>query len=513
MIVKSVSGIKLDLGESEDKLLSIAERELGCPPQYFRLLKKSLDARKKTDIKWIYSFECSAEKVAEKEEFVPVVEKAKIPDKPVIIVGSGPSGLFCALRLLKRGIKPILIERGKSVEDREKDCKIFVATKKLNEESNIQFGEGGAGTFSDGKLNTGTHSPLIKQVLRTFVSYGAPKEIEWLNKPHIGSDNLVKVVKNMRKAIIDGGGEVRFETKLVDIEVVQGKLKSVTISSGGSEEKIEPYALVTAIGHSARDTFKMLYDRGVMMKSKDFAVGVRIEHLQDEIGFSQYGSEYKRLPTADYKLTSHILDRSAFTFCMCPGGFVMPATSEEGGVVVNGMSNYARDGENANSALIVQVRKDDYGASSPLDGIEFQRRIERASYRAGGGEYRAPAQRVADFLSGKESSSLGRVLPTYPLGVEPCDLRACLPPLIVETLKTAIPDMDKRLRGFGGGDAVLTAPETRTSSPIRIERDEKMQSVTVSGLYPCGEGAGYAGGITSSAVDGIKVADALCDNL
>ncbi len=512
MNVKTVNNVKLNVGESEEKLLKVAEKELGCPPQYFRLLRKSLDARKKTDIKWVYSFECSAQKITRQQELLPIVPKKMRPDKPVLIVGSGPSGLFCALRLLSRGIQPILIERGKSVDERISDCKTFFEKGMLDCESNVQFGEGGAGTFSDGKLNTGTHSGYIKDVLKTFVRYGAPEEIEWLARPHIGSDKLVNVVKNMRSAIIEQGGMVRFSAKLVDVVIKDGKVSKAIIESGGDKEQLDVSTIVLAIGHSARDTFEMLNRRGVYMRSKDFAVGVRIEHLQSDVGFAQYGDAYKKLPAADYKLVSHKGDRAAFTFCMCPGGVVIPAASELGGVVTNGMSNYARDGANANSAVIVQVKREDFSSDDPLGGVEFQRKIEQAAFLAGGKDYKAPIQLLGDFLIGRESTSFGRIKPTYRRGTELGDLRAVLPDFIVDALKVAVPDMDGRLRGFCTHDALLVAPETRTSSPVRIERDDTMQSVTVKGVYPCGEGAGYAGGITSSAADGIRVADAICDN-
>lgn len=516
MTVKTINNIKLSLGSSENELVKIAEKELGAYPRYFRILKKSLDSRNKNAIKWVYSIECSDEEVLQKEESVEKLPQSKIPTLPVVVVGSGPSGLFCALRLLEYGIKPLVLERGKCVEEREKDCNSFFASGTLNTNCNVQFGEGGAGTFSDGKLNTGTHSEYIEKVLHSFVLHGAPREIEWLNKPHIGSDNLKNVVASMRKSIIAQGGSVRFNCLLQDIKVVDGKIKSIIVRGGdGKVEEIAICALITAIGHSARDTFEMMLNRGVYMRSKDFAVGVRIEHLQKDIGFSQYGKAHKLLPPADYKLVSHTGkdDRSAFTFCMCPGGVVMPSASEEGGVVVNGMSNYARDGVNANCALIAQVKREDYGGAHPLSGVNFQREIEQRAYEVGGGKFVAPLQKVGDFLLDKESKTLGEIQPTYARGTAFADLRAVLPRFITDTLKSAITDMDKRLRGFARYDALLTAPETRTSSPVRIERDKKMRSLTVKNLYPCGEGAGYAGGITSSAVDGIKVADAFCKNL
>ncbi len=508
MSLKTLSNIKLPISASEAELLKIAERALKRKPEHFEILKKSLDARDKNNVRFVYTIAFSAEKQPQKMQPLERLSKEKTPKKPVLIVGSGPAGLFAALRLLDRGIKPILVERGAPVEEREKKISAFFSEKILDPDSNIQFGEGGAGTFSDGKLNTQTHNPLIREVLEIFVRYGAPKEILWLNKPHIGSDNLKKIVKNMREDIILRGGQVCFHSRLIDLKIQNDSLKSATIKSREGEQTYEVSALVLAIGHSARDTFEMLLSRGVYLRQKDFAVGVRIEHLQEKIGFSQYGKSYPLLPAADYKLVSHASDRAAFTFCMCPGGFVMPAASEEGGVVTNGMSNYARDGKNANSALIAQVTQADFGEGA-LAGVEFQRRLERAAYLAGGKTYAAPVQKIGDFLSDKESSSFGEVLPTYAAGTAFADLRDVLPRGVVDSLKLAIADMDKRLKGFADPDGILTAVESRTSSPVRIERDENLESVCAKGLYPCGEGAGYAGGITSSAVDGLRVADAV----
>ncbi len=506
---QTLSNIKLRVGESEKELFKIAERKLKCKPAHFRILKKSLDARNKNDIRYIYTIEFSKYAEENGREETERLPDGKQPEKPVLVVGSGPAGLFCALRLLERGIRPIVIERGDCVEEREKKIRLFSLTGTLDKDSNVQFGEGGAGTFSDGKLNTGTHTGLNGRVYKTFVRFGAPEEILYLNKPHIGSDNLKKVVKNMREYIRKAGGRVEFNTKLVDLYVKNGSLCAVETEKDGKREKREISALVLAIGHSARDTFEMLCSRGVYMKQKEFAVGVRIEHLQSEIGRAQYGNAYSLLPAADYKLVSHASERAAFTFCMCPGGFVMPAASEEGGVVTNGMSNYARDGINANSALIVQVTGRDFGADHPLAGVEFQRKLERAAFMAGGNNYYAPVQLVGDFLSGKESSSFKSVLPTYPIGTTFAPMDAVLPSPITAAMRTAIADMDRKLKGFACPDAILTAVESRTSSPVRIERAEDLQSVSVKKIYPCGEGAGYAGGITSSAADGIRVADAV----
>ena len=517
MKIEKLSNIKLKIGESESVLYDRARRALKCEPAYFRILKKSLDARDKNNICYVYSIEFSAKKHTERCEAEPErlpQEKTPPEDKPVIVAGSGPAGLFCALRLLKHGIIPVVIERGERVEEREKTLLRFHETGDLNTESNVSFGEGGAGTFSDGKLNTGTHVKENDEVLSEFVKFGAPEEILYLNKPHIGSDKLKSVVKNMREYLLAHGAKVLFGAKLTDIEIKDGALYAVEIETKGSDgksikkEKIEATALVAAVGHSARDTFEMFRLRGIEMTKKDFAVGVRIEHLQDAISFSQYGEKYPLLPPADYKCVFHG-DRAAFTFCMCPGGYVMAAASEDGGVTTNGMSNYARNGKNANSALIVQVTSADYPENNPLAGVEFQRKIERAAFAAGGGKFVAPVQRVGDFLAGKESARFGEVLPSYPRGTAFADLAAVLPVPVTAELKRAITGMDMRLKGFANPDALLTAAETRTSSPVRIVRGENMQSVSCGMLFPCGEGAGYAGGITSSAADGIRVADAV----
>lgn len=505
----TLSDVKLNIGQSEKTLLSIARKKLGCDVGYFEIKKKSIDARDKNNIRFVYTIAFSKDKEIVQSRSFEKLPKNKLPQNPVMVVGSGPAGLFCALRLLDYGIKPIVIERGAPVEAREKDVNRFITECKLDVNSNVQFGEGGAGTFSDGKLNTQTHSALNREVLETFVRFGAPKEILWLQKPHIGSDNLKTVVKNMREYILSQGGEVRFYTRLVGLKSKDGVLQSALISSEKGLEEVAVSALTLAIGHSARDTFEMLLEQGVVLRQKDFAVGVRIEHLQEKIGFAQYGKAYTQLPAADYKLVSHASERAVFTFCMCPGGYVMPSTSEEGGVVTNGMSNYARDGRNANSALIAQVTRADFDSDSPLAGIEFQRKLERAAFVAAGGTYAAPVQRVGDFLADKESQRFGEVLPTYGAGTSFCDLRAVLPPSITQALKNGIMDMDRRLKGFANADALLSAVESRTSSPVRIERDESLQSVCLQGLYPCGEGAGYAGGITSSAADGLRVANAI----
>ncbi len=499
------------LGQSENQLTEIAKKHLGGEPGYFRLLKKSLDARDKSDIRWIYSFEFAERYEPEKKE-TEQIKQDKLPQKPVLIVGSGPAGLFCAIKLIERGIKPVVIERGDPIELRAKKIDAFSKKGILDPESNIQFGEGGAGTFSDGKLNTQTHSGYNSEVLDIFVRFGAPKEILYLSKPHIGSDNLRNVVKNMRDYIINNGGQIKFRQTLNKIRIKNGQLIQVVISSENGDYTIEPHSVILAVGHSARDTFHMLFESGVRIIQKDFAVGIRIEHLQEQIGLAQYGKNFSRLPAADYKLVSHVGERAAFSFCMCPGGYVVPAASEQNGVVTNGMSNYARNAVNANSALIVPVSKADFKSDHCLAGIEFQRQIESKAFVYGGSSYAAPVQLVGDFLADKQSNKLREVTPSYPR-VEFARMDAILPSTVTDVLRVAIKDMGKKLRGFDNPTATLTAVESRTSSPVRIERDADMQSVNVKKLYPCGEGAGYAGGITSSAADGLRVAEAIIRSL
>ncbi len=492
--------LSLSLGESEERLKELCEKRLRAPAKYFRILKKSLDARGKA-IKWVYSVECS-----DRAEQPPVRTFEKVSRPPrVVVAGSGPAGLFCALRLLDHGIKPIVLERGRPVEERAEAVARFKGGGVFDPSCNVQFGEGGAGTFSDGKLFTQTNSPLNREVIETFLRFGAPEEIGYLGKPHIGSDNLMKIVAAMRKRVIEEGGEFRFSARLDDIRMRDGRLAEVSVN--GTREAADE--LVLAVGHSARDTFEMLLSRGFRLEQKEFAVGVRVEHLQEHIGRAQYGERFRSLPPAEYKLVSHAGERAVFTFCMCPGGVVIPSASEEEGVVVNGMSNFARDGVNANSALVAQVRREDFGSEHPLAGVEFQRRMERAAYLAGGGGFRAPVQLVGDFLAGRESSAFGEVIPTYSRGTLFAPVGGYLPPVVEASLRAAIPDMGRKMKGFDSPDAVLTGVESRTSSPVRVVRGEDLQAAGMGGVYPCGEGCGYAGGITSAAADGIRVAEAL----
>ena len=433
------------------------------------------------------------------------------PTSRPVVVGAGCAGLFCALALANAGLEPLLVERGDDAHRRS--------------ESNIQFGAGGAGTFSDGKLTTGTKSPLHRLVLDTFVEAGAAENIAWDAKPHIGSDVLPGVVDHICRRITELGGEVRFRTRLTDIEVTGGttapRVSAVTLERREEsgllvEERVACERLVLACGHSARDVFELLARRGVTLERKTFAMGVRIEHLQADVDRAQYGSAagHPALGAAPYKLVSHLPNgRSAYSFCMCPGGYVVAAASEEGGVVTNGMSLAARAGKNANSGLLANVLPADLPGDDPLAGIALQRSCERAAFELGGGGYVAPAQLVGDFLAGRPSSAGGRVEPTYPRGVAWGSVEGCLPPYVAETLRSAIPDMARHLRGFDDAEAVLTGVESRSSSPVRVTRGADLQSVSHAGLYPTGEGAGYAGGIMSAATDGLRVAQAIVDAL
>ncbi len=504
IMIKKLDNIKLDIRESEKRLFDITQKRAGGKLKYFSILKKSLDARDKSNLKWVYSVEYSF-----KDERPPKKEFEKISNPPAVaVIGSGPAGLFCAVRLIEHGFAPVIIERGECVEKRRNAVNAFSTQRILNENSNVQFGEGGAGAFSDGKLNTKTHDGFNADVLEIFHRFGAPQEILYLNKPHIGSDNLYNVLRNLRKFVEENGGKYLFDTKFCGFTQKDGELKSLILQNAVTGEKSElPVQIaVLAVGHSARDTFEMLANSGVEMQPCEFAVGVRIEHLAEKISFAQYGKDYKFLPAADYKLVSHAHERAVFTFCMCPGGVVIPSASEAGGVVTNGMSLYARDGVNSNSALMVQMKRQDFGGGL-FDGMYLQRRIEQSAFKAGGGDYKAPVQLVKDFMKDKISSGFGEVCPTYAAGTAFAPLNEVLPQVAVDALKAALPDMDKRLKGFACGDAVLTGAETRFTSPVKILRGADGQSVSVKGLYPCGEGSGYSGGITSSAADGLGAAE------
>ena len=505
-MIKRFDNVKLSPAQSESELLKLAEKKLGAKVKYFKIIKKSLDARDKRNVFWVYSIACSDR---EETEPKPAFERLKNPPT-VAVIGGGPAGLFCALRLVEHDFKPVIIERGQAVEERRTTCLKFFGGGSLDTESNVQFGEGGAGAFSDGKLNTRTKDGFNRDVLEGFVRFGAPEDVLYLSKPHVGSDRLYGVLQNIRAHIIRSGGAYLFNTKLVGIKKTgEGALKSLLLQNVKSGERSEMLvdAAVLAIGHSARDTYEMLNKSGVHMEARDFAVGVRIEHLSSAISAAQYGESAKYLPAADYQLVSHAHERTVFTFCMCPGGVVIPAASEEDGVVVNGMSDRARDGKNSNSALMVQMRRSDFGGDDLFAGVRFQREIERKAFELGGGSYKAPCQLFKDFSADRLSSGFGEVKPTYAAGVALAPLSEVLPRVASDALKVAVPDMGRHLKGFDCGSAVLTGAETRFSSPVKILRGEDGQSVSVKNLYPCGEGSGYSGGITSSAADGIRAAE------
>ena len=511
--------IREDLNEEQVLQKAISKNNIK-PEEVNRwyIYRKSIDARIKDDIYYNYALNIEL-KDKKKEKRYEQVEEGQFPKINItrnsnyqpVIIGAGPAGLFAGLILVDNGQKPIILERGKKVEERIKDIEEFIQNKNFNISSNIQFGEGGAGTFSDGKLNTGNSSSIYsKKVLEEFVRFGAPEEILYTAKPHIGTDNLRKIVKNIREYIISKGGQVLFNEQVEDFEIENGKIKAVKCS-----KRIEADSVILAIGHSARDTFKRLFELGVEIKPKNFAVGVRIEHLQEDINNAQYGNQTKlKLSSADYKLVYHAKNgRTCYTFCMCPGGQVMASNSEENSIVTNGMSNFARDGVNANSAVLVNVTVEDYYKKTPLDGMYFQENLERKAFELGGSNYNAPIQKVGDFIEDKTTTEIGKVKPTYMPGVTGANLNEILPKFVSETLKEGILELDKKLHGFADNDAILTGVETRSSSPVQITRDkDNLNSTNVQGLYPCGEGAGYAGGIMTAAIDGIKCAIKVLEN-
>lgn len=472
------------------------------------IVKKSIDARDKSKVHYNYAINI---KVLDESKY-PNIKQISVETlpKPVknrnsiyqpVIIGSGPAGLFCALTLIDNGYKPIIIEQGESVEKRTSIIEEFKTKPKVNTRCNVQFGEGGAGTFSDGKLTTGISSPLIKEVLNYFYKFGAPKEITYLSHPHIGTDNLINILKNIREYITSRGGEYHFNTKFTNFIKEDNSIRVIC-----EDKEFKTDALVLAIGHSSRDTIKMLYENKLDIIRKNFSVGVRIEHKQSMINESQYGRLTKlNLPSAEYKLAYHGNERSCYTFCMCPGGEVIASSSETESIVTNGMSVFKRDKENANSALLVNVLTTDFEGTNPLAGITFQEELEHKAFILGGSNYNAPVQRVEDFINNRPSTYIGTIIPSYKPGYTLCNLNEILPTFVSQTLKEGILSFDRKIKGFANPDAILTGVETRSSSPVTILRNEELEC-NIEGIYPCGEGAGYAGGITSAAVDGIKVA-------
>ena len=520
-----IHNIKANLTDPEGSALSFAEEKLrgvGLKPSTMQITKRSVDARKREEICYVCSVlaEVSGKPtdkqlqklgavILRDEEMIPQTAKRKrSADAPrPVIVGFGPAGMFAALLLAEEGYAPIVLERGDDVYTRSAGVERFLQTGRLDTDSNVQFGAGGAGTFSDGKLITRINDPRCSYVLRRLVEFGADPDILVNARPHIGSDRLPSVVEGIAQKIRSLGGEIRYRTKLIGIRTgLAGQVVAAVTDSG----EIATDAILLAIGHSARDTYRYLIDGGYTVEAKPFSVGVRIEHLQDDINYAMYGRAAEILPPAEYNLSYRQGERGVYSFCMCPGGTVMAAASEEGGVVTNGMSNAARDGRNSNSALAVSVLPADFGGT-PHGAIAFQRRLEQRAFAMGGGEYRAPMQTVGDFLSGKQGSEPSRILPTYRggEGCTLCDLHGLLPDFVSDLLAVGIRRFARQIEGFDAADALLTGPETRTSAPVRILRGADRQAIGHPGLYPCGEGAGYAGGITSAATDGLASAIAM----
>lgn len=522
-----ITQIKLPVKHTEEDLKKAIAKALRLPVHKihdYQIIKKSIDARKE-DIKYIYSVEVNlalepgeeektvisrsknvnvSATVKSQYEFIPSGTKP-LKKRPVI-VGTGPAGLFAAWMLAKHGFQPLVVERGYPVNRRVEAVEHFWKTNELNPECNVQFGEGGAGTFSDGKLNTLVKDAFHRYglVMETFVHFGAPAEIMYLNKPHIGTDKLRYVVEHMRNDIISLGGEVLFGTELTDLMIENGKLYAIELNH---TKKVPCEVLIPAIGHSARDTFELFMKRGLELSAKAFAIGLRIEHRQSLINQTQYGRAAADLPAADYKLTHQTKEgRGVYSFCMCPGGFVVNASSEAGHLAVNGMSNYRRDEANANSAIVVTVQPSDFGGSGALSGVAFQRKWEKAAYQAGQGK--VPVQLFGDLLRERDSVTIGNISPSIKGAYHLANLTGCLPNEVILALKEGILAFDKRIKGFADEEAVLSGVESRTSSPVRIHRGDALES-NIGGIYPCGEGAGYAGGITSAAIDGIKVFEAI----
>ena len=534
-----ITELRLPIEHAPEELEAAILKRLGITSKDlvdFIVFKRSYDARKNIALAFIYTIDVSVKneeailtqfghdqhvRTSPDTSYHFVAQANNQSDNPLaerpVVIGFGPCGIFAALVLAQMGFKPIVLERGKQVRERTQDTWGLWRKNVLNPESNVQFGEGGAGTFSDGKLYSQIKDPKFygRKVIQEFIKAGAPEEIAYVAKPHIGTFRLVGVVEKMRQEIISLGGEVRFQQKVTGFEIKDGEMAGIHLESG---EKLAARHVIIALGHSARDTFKALHEAGVYIEPKPFSVGFRIEHPQSLIDRARLGPHAGNplIGAADYKLVHHAKNgRAVYSFCMCPGGTVVAATSEENRVVTNGMSQYSRNERNANAGIVVNVDPEDYGGSAenPLAGIDFQRSLESKAFELGGRNYEAPGQLVGDFIAGQTSTEFGKVIPSYKPGVHLTDLAQALPDFVIEAMREALPAFDKKIKGFAMHDAVLTGVETRTSSPLRITRGNNYQSLNIKGLYPAGEGAGYAGGILSAGVDGIKVAEALALNL